>query len=86
MKLKTLAILAISGLFAITLAHANGPSKILTADDTAAMSGAGTSDAPASAPSDMPSNAPANTSGNVGASDGSNDDMSADTATGDDDY
>jgi hypothetical protein len=93
MKLKKLAIIAISGLFAVTLANAAPTPKAATADETAAMGDASMNDAMNSAPatnsagiSNPPSANPDN--GNVGAlaNNDSNDDMSADTATGDDDY
>ncbi len=84
MKVKALAIVAFSGLFAATLAFASpattDSADMMPADDNSMMQG------------------PSNSSGNVGGmsnntmqnNDGSqpadtgNDDMSADTATGDD--
>jgi hypothetical protein len=79
MKFKTLAFLAISSLFAISIANAT-PAKASSTDDASAISGVSVG---TNSSSDI-------TSGNnVGAlpnDSNSNDDMSADTATGDDDY
>ena len=89
MKLTTLALAAAAGLLVTSFAYAEA-SKTLTADDTSALGGAAMSGAPASNPNnDMITQG--NASGNLGAapsadSSNANDDMSADTATGDDDY
>ncbi len=88
MKLKALAILAVSSLFAATFALAAADNTLV--DDASAMSGTNGSmsgnnigsnnDMQSQNQTGAPSStAPADTSN-------SNDDMSADTATGDDDY
>jgi hypothetical protein len=91
MKLNTLAILAISTLFATSIATASN-SNMTLADDVSAMSGTasmggsntmsgnvGNPNPENQMQSQNNTNSPTDTSN-------SNDDMSADTATGDDDY
>jgi hypothetical protein len=91
MKLKTLAVLAVSGVLASSFAFADdsGSSTMGDSMNSSTAGGGGTMSgnvgnvssndmAPANS-SNSPNQAPAGDSNN-------NDDMSADTATGDDDY
>lgn len=87
MKLKALAILAVSSLFAASFAFAN----TMLVDDASAMSGtngsmSGNIGAPGN--NDMQATNPNGPTSPMtpGDTSNSNDDMSADTATGDDDY
>lgn len=98
MKFKTLAVMAISGMFAASFAYA-ATSAILTADDGAGMN-PGTMSGSMSGNAGMQNNDMSNAQNpnaapNIGASTPDNngnanpngsDDISADTATGDDDY
>ncbi len=90
MKLKTLAILAISTLFATSIATAS--SNMILADDVNAMSGTaamgGTNTMSGNVGNPNPDNQmqSQNNSTSPTSDSNSNDDMSADTATGDDDY
>lgn len=92
MKLKLLAMLAIAGLCAGSLAMAGNSNQIVLADDTS-----GQASQPAVGGSDnAPSNGSDNSSGSAGDNAGSSqdssmpssgdDNSSTDTGTGDDDY
>ena len=96
MKLRTLAVMAISGMFAASFAYAAAPT-MMTADDTSTMNAGTMSGSMSGSVGGMQNNdmSSQNGSQNIGGapeqSNPSNnasgtDDMSADTATGDDDY
>lgn len=93
MKLNLLAVMAISTLFAASIACA-APATTQLADDTNSMSGTSNiggnntdqSTADNANSTSTTTTTDNNTDNNADSTSNSNDDMSADTATGDDDY
>ncbi len=92
MTFKTLTILAISSLFAASLAYADPSTDISDTDmsfaDNTSMSSGSSGNNIGAMQGDNTNSMGSPTSGNTagGKSNDSSDDMSADTATGDDDY
>jgi hypothetical protein len=92
MKLKTWVAIAVTSMLATSLGYAANSTVKLIDDNGSAMQGSGTSENIGAVPSGNGSSMNSNSNNDNSmpsdnsSSSNSNDDMSADTATGDDDY